>query len=399
MPRKLLPLLLLALSAPAWGAYAYKATITLAQTTGSSDLTDRTNVIYISDASFKVTGSGGQIQHTVTINTQACPADLIFASDSGGTSLLNYACESYSGTGGTGYFHVKKTTSHTGTTTIYAFWGNASITTWQGGTYGSEFDSSIVAMVPFSSIPSTSCVGSVNYYDFSSYQNTGTTNCSYGPSTGVVDGAEFDANSNTPTFPGAAQYNITTGSWSLWWQPHSGTCNTASAGSYAIALSECSGSYCTDGLVLGCSTGNPSYLAAYVSKGGTGTSYTGTGTILEGQLNHIGISFQDGGVSTFYVAGAPAGTFTHAIGSPGSTPSFSLNRGFGSFGWGVMYIGANFDQLYFANVIKSADWFAAEYNNDHAPATFAVVSGIGACVGTCGAGGGAATVTMTPIIM
>jgi len=78
----------------------------------------------------------------------------------------------------------------------------------------------------------------------------------------------------------------------------------------------------------------------------------------------------------------------HRISS--TTPPLALTRGYGYSGWGA--ISGGFDQLYFANVIKSADWFAAEYNNDHAPATFAAVSGIGACVGTCGAGGGAATV-------
>ena len=399
--KRLAPLLiLLGMAAPAWGAYAYRATITLAQTTGSSDLTDRTNVVYLSDPHLMLAANDpGQIQHTCTRSSQTVPCDLIFTSDANGTVLLNWAVESYNGASGQGilWAHVKKTTSHTGTTTIYAFWGNPAITTFLGGAVGSEFDSSIVNMTPFAGPGFGGCSGTVNYYDFSSYQNTGTTNCSYGPTTGVVGSGDWDAGNNYNTFPGAAQYSTTTGTWSLWWQPNTGACNTAGAGGYAEAILLCDNGGCDNGIVLGCSTGSPSHIAAYVSSGGAGATYIGTGTIVEGSLNHIGITFQNVGTSTFYVAGTAAGTFTHSIGSPGTTPPLALTRGYGYSGWGA--ISGGFDQLYFANVIKSADWFAAEYNNDHAPATFAAVSGIGACVGTCGAGGSAATVTMTPIIM
>jgi hypothetical protein len=54
--------------------------------------------------------------------------------------------------------------------------------------------------------------------------------------------------------------------------------------------------------------------------------------------------------------------------------------------------------MYFTNNLRSADWIAAEYNNGHAPSTFAAVSGLAPCSGSCG-GGSAAAMTMTPIIL
>jgi hypothetical protein len=59
----------------------------------------------------------------------------------------------------------------------------------------------------------------------------------------------------------------------------------------------------------------------------------------------------------------------------------------------------NVAEIRLANTARTPSWLVTESNNATAPATFAAVSGIGACVGTCGAGGGAATVNMTPIIM
>jgi hypothetical protein len=389
--RRLLPLLLLALSAPAWGAYTYKATITLAQTTGSSDLTDRTNIVYLSHASLKLAGNGGQIQHTVSRSGQTVPADLIFTSDSGGSVVLNWGIESYDGssTGGVVWAHVKKTTSHIGTTVIYAFWGNTAISAFQGGAVGSEFDSSTILMSPFPGLTG-GCAGNVTYRDFTSAANDGTSSCDYGSSSGgVVGGYAYDTSATS--FPASSAYNVTTGTIALWVNPHTGYCSGGSAGLTMFA-GVGSDYYLTNGFLLGCSPLN-GYIAAMAGSGGTNPIFMGTSVVPENAWHHVAMTFTNGGTSTFYFDGASAGTFTPTIGSPG-TSAFKVDGNFSIVSAG----NGGYDNMYFTNNLRSADWIAAEYNNGHAPSTFAAVSGLAPCSGSCG-GGSAAAMTMTPIIL
>lgn len=381
--RKLL--LLLALAPSLWGAYAYKATITLAQTTGSSDLTNRTNIVYMSDASLKLVANGGQIQHACTQSGQTVPCDLIFTSDSGGTTKLNWGIESYDGlSAGTVWAHVKKTTSHSGTTVIYAFWGNSAVSTWQGGAVGSEFDSYTVAMIPFTGLSATP--GSI--IDFSSLQNN-TTADSLSNTSGVVDGAGSTSYGATfQSFPANSAYSITAGTISEWVNPSSGMCAGSQSYDWYTNLFARNGDvYSVTGVLFGCS-GLNGYLAVQTSSG----NYYSPSVISTGTWTHVALAFANGQTSTFYVNGVASGTFTPTITSPGNS-SFNLHQG----GNHTQSISLSYDQFYMSNVMRSADWIAADYNNAHAPATFATVSGIGVCSGNCGAS--ATAVTLTPIIM
>jgi hypothetical protein len=389
MTRLLLLLSPVLLWTPAWGAYTYKATITLAQTTGSSDLTDRTNVVYISDATFKTAANGGHVQNTVTINTQVCPADLIFASDSGGATILSYACETYSSTTGTGYFHIKKTTSHSGTTTIYAFWGNAAVTTFQGGTFVSAFNSNILLAAFFNGISGGG--SAATWYDYSVHALNGSTNTDYGGTSGVVDGYSYTYGSSQ-YFPGSGSlYDVTAGSLQVWVNAHSGVCSGGSGMTNFFALED--NIYVDNRIVLGCNDAT-GMISARAGNGGSDVQFNGTSTVPEGAWHNVGFSFANGQLSKFYVDGSPSGTFTPTIGTPTNS---GLYVGMNCTNCAQNYIGG-LDSLHFSSAQESDAWFAANYNNENAPATFAAVSDIGACSGACGAGG-AATVTMTPFIM
>ncbi len=379
------------LATPDWAAYAYKATITLAQTTGSADLTDRTNVVYFSDASLKLVANSGQIQHTVTVAGQTVPADLIFTSDSSGLVLLNWDIESYDGSAGNGkvWALVKKTTSHTATTTIYAFWGNSGTTTFQGhntagGNTGSAYDAATVAMVPFAGMPGGGTAATL--YDLSTYNNNSSLSADYSSGAGLIDG--YTRNYGGVSLPAAAQYAITTGTLSGWFNP--GTKCTTQGGAWGFMGSVVNvGS--SQGLSVGCQGTGSGYIIALASYNDSRVTFTGTVGPTASVWNHIAVTFTSGGTSTFYVNGAAAGTFVPTIGTGSNW--LGLNNGTNQWNWYAQ----NEDDTYFANVLRSADWIAAEYNNGLAPATFAVVSGIGACAGGCG--GATANVTLTPIIV
>src|ERR1700676_541903 len=74
--------------------------------------------------------------------TSASGYDIVFTSDALGATLLNWEIDSYDPVTGTVNFWVKiPTLSHTVDTVIYMWYGNAAITTFQGGAAGVFWDS------------------------------------------------------------------------------------------------------------------------------------------------------------------------------------------------------------------------------------------------------------------
>jgi hypothetical protein len=72
--------------------------------------------------------------------------DIVFT-DSTGTQLLNWEIESYSPTDGSVTIWVKiPSLSHTVDTVLYVYYGNTSISTFQGGAAGTVWDSNYLAV-------------------------------------------------------------------------------------------------------------------------------------------------------------------------------------------------------------------------------------------------------------
>ena len=118
-------------------AYAYKRTITCGNATGSTQ-TDFPLLIKFDSSNvgttFKTAGNGGHIQNTVTQsggNAVTMPADLIFTSDSGGTTKIPWEVESYDGTNGVLWAWVKISSLTTSGATIYVFYDDATVSTQQ----------------------------------------------------------------------------------------------------------------------------------------------------------------------------------------------------------------------------------------------------------------------------
>ena len=126
-------------------AYAYKRSLTIDHTQcGSSDTSNFAVLIKLDSSNagttLKTVGNGGHIQNTVTQsggNAVTMPADLIFTSDSGGTTKLPWEVDFYDGTNGVLWAWVQVSTlSHSSNTVLYVFYDDATVSTQQNtGSY------------------------------------------------------------------------------------------------------------------------------------------------------------------------------------------------------------------------------------------------------------------------
>jgi hypothetical protein len=122
-------------------SWAYKGTLTVDHNQcGGSNSSAFPVCVQITDASLKTTAHSGQINNTVTQsggNAVTMPADLIFTSDSGGTTKIPWEFESYDGVNGIIIAWVQVATlSNSANTVFYAFYGDATVTTQQNtGSY------------------------------------------------------------------------------------------------------------------------------------------------------------------------------------------------------------------------------------------------------------------------
>ena len=133
--------LLLGVARPASAAYSNSRTITVDHTlVGASDSTNFPLAVAGTYTDLRTVGNGGSVQNSSGF-------DVVFTSDAGCTTLMTFEMESYSATTGAFAFWVKiPTLSHTVDTIFYMCYGDASVTTFQGGATGAVWDSNFKAV-------------------------------------------------------------------------------------------------------------------------------------------------------------------------------------------------------------------------------------------------------------
>lgn len=210
-------------------AYSRVATITIAGATGSTQ-TNITVPFSYSDANMKTVANGGSIQHTVTQDAYSQPADYILTSDATcATQAGSYTWkfENYSASASPGIVWVKIPSLTTSGVTLYACFGNSSVSTWQGGT--SEFSTNFKGAWHLATISAA-----VSGADSTGNGNTGSLSATPPTTvTGQIDGAMGIArgagfNQDMLLVDGAgAPLNITTNTMtiSMWFQRTSLTAN------------------------------------------------------------------------------------------------------------------------------------------------------------------------------
>ena len=354
----LIPLLLTA--NVCFGAYTYSRTVTFDHTKVGNGTEDESNypvlvcangsgVCNTSVSGLNQTGGGALVQNSNGY-------DIVFSTVSDCSSgLLSWEMPTYVASTGSMEAYVKiSTLSHTSDTVIYMCYGNASISTFQGGASSSVWSNNFAAVYHFS--------GSLSLTDSSGNGNTGTGVNSPTSVTGQIGNGAGLANASS-------QYiNIGTGFGTL--QINSGTATGATLQMWFYDN--------------GSNNYNKGFIGSAANGWGSYYNYSGAGSFPNIDTGHMG--FNDGtasGNSHFISSAWNLVTIT----ADGTNVRYYINGVLDStVGWvgvsgGVnqMYLGfvayygylnASIDEARLSNVIRSTGWAITDYKNQSSPSTF-----------------------------
>lgn len=360
-------LLVLMLAGPCFGAYTKKAVIPFAAATGSTQSGIRL-VGLVSNASFATFANGGSIRNTVTIDGYTVPADFALSDDlTCNTITGGYAWSwdpgSYSSTTGLGgIIWVKVPTLPTATKNVAICYGDASVTTYQGGSFGADKEASTLSLIPF---------GTASVLNTTDYSGNGrnASNSGGSPVSGKIGGA---------VSLNQASLNVVS------------LADISGVGDYAVAIWAFSNytdnhenpvfsfeNYPASPRNVGLFKWKPLFDAAFearVSDTGTNTTYT-----LPSINNwHYFFMVRSGTTVSLYLDGNSTPMATVTVG-PGTFTMEHIRFG------GHYYSGA--EQEWFDGIVdnavlvgasRSTDWNATSYNNQTNPpsaGSFADVSG------------------------
>lgn len=343
-------------------SYGFIRTITVDHTQcGSSDSTDFP-VLFAPGpiGSLATVANGGHVQNSSGF-------DIIFTSDSGGTTLLSWEVESYDPVTGTLLAWVKvPTLSASVDTVFYCLYGNASISTFQGGARGAAWDSDFVAVYHFTDD------GSGNLLAKDSTANALDGTPSNAPTIGTPISAgvagSFDANSQQSFDCGNdSKFNIL-GPITIeaWLKP------TASAPTeFSNILSNLAYTSNLNGWAL---NRHNSIGSVYFQCGNGGTFQTrdsGNGTSPPAFWNYL-IGTYDGSTDGHMISRGNNPVDSSGTFGSGAIASNSNGVGIGIFqpGQTGSFLHALVDEIRLSKVVRSADYQISTLNNFGAPGTF-----------------------------
>jgi hypothetical protein len=380
MTRKLLPFLLLALSAPAWGAYAYSYHPTLSHTmvSGSSDLATYTVYVHLSGTDFKDVAHGGLIQNSTTFNGQTVPADFQEDTTSTCTGSLGstrdyFDIEKWDNVNGTiDMFVGPITLSHTADWTPYFCMDDSGSTGYKGGAVGQAWNSNYV-FINHAASGTSPVDSSSNQYSITPSNGSSTS--------GIIDGARAysyfgDYYDTVATGLNVTGTEVTVEAWVYVTNFDNGPSfiyktNSWVRPSWSIRTA--------GGFTLYCDFSNGS---------DTEVSATGATTLLTSTVYYLVCSMTSGHVYG-YVNGVQDGTSSSSVNmiSTSSATYLSLTTASTEAFAGWM------DEERISKVHISPDALLTNFRNINNYGSYFTIGSKSAV------GGGAATVTMTPIIM
>ena len=348
-------------AATSFNGYAFRRTINIDHSKVPN--TDQSNFPLLISGTYAylaTIANGGNVQN-------ANGYDVIFTSDSGCATKLNHEVETYtSSTGAANYWVKVPTVSHTSDTAIYMCYGNANITTNQSNPAG-VWDTNYKGVWHLGNGSTLSAADSTGV-------NNGTNHGATAGS-GQVDGAAaFNGSSQYATIPLVVlTSNITLEAW-----VYRTTSAATGAGQDVVAH----GSNGADGFGLRIGYGNTHQFLKY----GVVAVDSGVASALN-TWEHVVWTVQSDLKPRLYLNGVLVftGSDTSSIVSATHEASFgdSYYLGSPSQAW----FGGRLDETRLSNVVRSADWIAAEHRNQSSPGTFYGVSGA-----TGGGGSGSADV-------
>jgi len=324
----------------------------------NSDLSAFPNLISGTYPQLADTAHGGYVNQTVALNGQTVPADLIFTSDSVGSTLLSWEIESWSNTTGAIVAWVKDDRSSSADTLIYAWVGKVGVTSYQCSATATWTDYLGVWHFPNGS--------TLSLNDSTAASNT-MTQSSYGslyPPTamaGKVDGAwgttfvnEYRATAGTST---SAMGNGDSLTISAWIYVHSSTGDEAgllNVGQAAYPYYNVEIDLFADGTTAGSVEGVVSPSSSALSLGA---------------WHHVVVVY-DGSNVSYYIDGNSVGTTSIGAHSAIISNPLYMNTNPHQAAGDV-----NYDEVRVSGSVHSAAWIAHEYlQQSQANAWFTVAS-------------------------
>lgn len=314
--------------------------------------------ISMTDANLKTVANGGRVQNSSGF-------DIIFTNSSE-TTQLDHEIEKYVSTTGEIEMWVRfPSISNLADTTIYMYYGNASISTSQENING-VWDSNYKAVWHLKEATGT------NAAESTSSGNTATQSNSPTQSTGQIDGAlSFNGSTQqlaTSTTPTGINFNRTNPfTISFWAKPTSGQTGVMSP------ITHRSGS------------GQPGYAVSINQNDSAGNVAGDVTLLISSGANHLSVfttsptAINNGSWHKYDVTydgfSAPSGVKIYQDGVSLSL-STAINTLSGTTSATVAFIigGSSYngllDEVRVSNVVRSAAWLATEYNSQSSPSTF-----------------------------
>jgi concanavalin A-like lectin/glucanase superfamily protein len=363
-------LLIFLISIPCFAGYQWQLPRTIDHTKiGSTDATNFTFPVVLTDPHYKTVSNGGYVRNTVAcgVDSITCPADLIFSSTAcASPTAMNWHFETYSATLGRIAVEVQAASvSHTTDTSYWVCVGNPLVSTFQGGSNGSEWNSNVKMSLPLSD------GSTLSVKDATSNANDGTNNSVTAVAGQIDGGAIFSGGAAQDiSVPYGASLKFGTGSFSVSMWVNTTDVNTTnekvfmSANRFATA----------EGWLMEMGDGsNTSNKTKFVfATFGTGSSgyIVSTAVINDGIWHHL-VAVRNGVTISLYCDGVSVGTGTVTVGftSDGGGPSLMLGNLplAPTNDWSPA---TSMDQVQIWNAALGADWITASYNAQKTPSTF-----------------------------
>jgi len=341
----------LTIQPPLTAGYGYARAITIDhRQVANTDQTDFPILISGTFPFLATVANGGRVQNTNGY-------DIVFTSDTAGQNQLDHEIESYNPTTGTAAFWVRiPLLSHTTDTSIFMWYGNSAVVASQENKAGA-WRNGFVSVFHFDS--ATESMGGVDSLGNNSFtSNSGTVTTATGEIVGAI------GVNNTGWYRGSTQ-SLPAGTaarTSSTWFKMNTTGQTAGLGGW------------------GDNNTNGERWDFWVYPGGLciETRNDGGGNISrpdDTNWHYVACILPGGGgvhdIACSLDGAALAGTGNGSLGLSTTTDYLATEVAgwWGQAGGNVLH-----DEFHVANVARSSDWIATEYNNQSSPGTFVYVS-------------------------
>jgi hypothetical protein len=376
--------------------YTYKATFVVQPGKVTGTQANFTAVVAGTATGLKTVANSGHVQNTCTqtLYGLTVPADLIFTSDSAGTTLLKWQFDTYNASSGAYSAHVLMTSIDTSANnTLYMWYGKSSATTCQGGIASAAWDANTQSALV---LPNGTTLNTSDYLGNTVTTDSGGVAAGSGLNSGAAVFNNSSASSPTSDLQIAGRGRRSKPLTACIWEK-----TTSSGGSFdymAFGDHDSSGNYSSIEMRV-LHTNSHAHTTVY------DTTWVGVDSAVavnNGAWHQVcQVATSTGGANgagqlMVYVDGAASGT-------PGDLHSAALSSAgatYAAVGRPGGYVSPNYDgwngslaEFTLDNTARSSNWIAARYNNVSSPPTF----WLGTFDLTSGGGGG--TFSIAPAVI